>query len=189
MSNKQFSMILAIGAFLFGTSVSAYVLLSPERTWANPPTYIIDDRGQATITDSDGGVSATVDAINASTSWNGAGSGTVVTAVAGDVSGFTLGDNIPMLNFEDPTGQCDGTCLAATFTGFCALASVLACFFCCAWARLSSQATTQSGVVALGTSAGELAAMSRRPSACLQGNLRLGQLHLDARSASATWVW
>ena len=23
-----------------------------------------------------------------------------------------------MLNFEDPTGQCDGSCLAATFTGF-----------------------------------------------------------------------
>jgi hypothetical protein len=118
MTFKKSLMILAAGAAFISTSVSAYVLLSPERTWSSAPTYIIDNRGQATITDNDGGLSATINAINANSAWNGAGSGTVITAVAGNVSSFTLGDNVPMLNFEDPTGQCDGTCLAATFTGF-----------------------------------------------------------------------
>lgn len=98
--------------------VSGYVLLNPRRTWADTPTYIVDDRGQATVTDNDGGLSNTIAAITSNNAWNGAGAGTVINAVAGDISGFTLGDGVPMLNFEDPTGQCDSTCLAATFTGF-----------------------------------------------------------------------
>lgn len=117
MTSKKTIAFTVLGLMLAGV-VSAYVLLNPRRTWANPPTYIIDDRGQASITDSDGGLSNTIAAITSNDAWNGAGAGTVVNAVAGDISGFTLGDGIPMLNFEDPTGQCDGTCLAATFTGF-----------------------------------------------------------------------
>lgn len=116
-TTRVFQLFIAC-AVLASTSVSAFVLLNPERTWSSAPTYIIDDRGQATITDNDGGLSATINAINSNDAWNGAGAGTVVNAVAGDVSNFSLGDNIPMLNFEDPTGQCDGSCLAATFTGF-----------------------------------------------------------------------
>lgn len=118
MTRKNTLALFAAATILFTTSVSAFVLLNPERTWSSPPTYIIDDRGQSSITDNDGGLSATINAINSNSAWNGAGSGNVVTAVAGDVSNFSLGDNVPMLNFEDPTGQCDGTCLAATFTGF-----------------------------------------------------------------------
>jgi hypothetical protein len=51
-------------------------------------------------------------------SWNGAGSGTVVTAVKGSVANFQLGDGNVMLNFSDPIHACNGSCLAATFTGF-----------------------------------------------------------------------
>jgi hypothetical protein len=55
---------------------------------------------------------------NSSVGWNSAGSGTVITASKGSVSGFSLGDGVPMLNFRDPQGACSGNCLAATFTGY-----------------------------------------------------------------------
>ena len=102
-------------ALLVSSLVSAYVLFSPEMTWESPPTYTVDDRGQSSITDSDGGITATVDAIMSGSAWNGAGAGPVVNAQAGPVSGWELGDGIPMLNFRDPTGQCTDSCLAATF--------------------------------------------------------------------------
>lgn len=117
MKKTQTVSFLVLGLMLAGI-VSGYVLLNPRRTWDSPPTYIIDDRGQASIDQPDGGLSNTINAINSNQAWNGAGAGTVVNAVAGDISGFQLGDGIPMLNFEDPTGACDGTCLAATFTGY-----------------------------------------------------------------------
>ena len=108
------------GCVLLASSlVSAYVLLNPERTWSEAPTYIVDNRGLASITDGDGGVSATVNAIISNDAWNRTGAtGPVAYAEPGSVAGWQLGDGIPMLNFEDPTGQCTGSCLAATFTGF-----------------------------------------------------------------------
>jgi hypothetical protein len=114
-----FNLSLAVlaGLVLIG-SVSAFVLLSPERTWDSAPTYIVDDRGLASITDGDGGVSATVNAITSNQAWNGAGAGTVIHAQAGSVADYQLGDGIPMLNFGDPIHACNGNCLAATFTGF-----------------------------------------------------------------------
>ncbi|REJ80731.1 MAG: hypothetical protein DWQ36_10840 [Acidobacteria bacterium] len=110
--------VLLVLVLLTAGAVSGYVLLNPRRTWEQTPTYIIDDRGQASISDNDGGLGATIAAITSNDAWNGAGAGTVIEATAGSVAGFTLGDNVPMLNFEDPTGACDGSCLAATFTGF-----------------------------------------------------------------------
>lgn len=115
MSQKRKIFSLVAGLTLFAGALSAYVLLNPRRTWSSPPTYIVDDRGQASVNDNDGGLAETIAAIDA---WNGTEAGTVIDAQAGDVSDFTLGDNVPMLNFEDPTGQCTGSCLAATFTGF-----------------------------------------------------------------------
>ena len=118
--NKKGMRIYLLGSYalLMSGVVSAYVLLSPERSWENTPTYMVDDRGQATVTDNDGGLTATINAITSNQAWNGAGSGTVVNASAGSMASFRLGDDTPMLNFEDPTGQCSGNCLAATFTGF-----------------------------------------------------------------------
>jgi len=114
---KKLTLLLAV-FLLASTSVSAFVLLSPPRTWDNPPNYIVDNRGQATVADFDGGITATINAIVSNSAWNGSGSGTLVTAVSGSVANFQLGDGIPMLNFTDPINACNGTCLAATFTGF-----------------------------------------------------------------------
>ena len=100
------------------SSASAYVLLSPRRSWASAPLVIVDNRGNSTITDSDGGATATRNAITSTQAWNGSGSGTVVNAVIGSVAAWQLGDGVPMLNFRDPQRACKGTCLAATFTGF-----------------------------------------------------------------------
>lgn len=90
-----------------------FVLLSPARTWDWSPTYVVDNRGLPSINDGDGGVTRTVNALTSTQAWNIA-----CLAVAGSVSGFTLGDGIPMLNFRDPLNVCTGSCLAATFTGF-----------------------------------------------------------------------
>ena len=115
MKNSNRIAFFLVLTLLAASAASAYVLLSPRRTWLSPPNIIVDNRGQSTITDGDGGATRTVNAI---TAWNGAGSGTVVTAVKGSVAGWSLGDGIPMLNFTDPQHACNGSCLAATFTGF-----------------------------------------------------------------------
>lgn len=98
----------------------AYVLLSPRRTWDAAPTYRVDNRGQASITSTDKGRNATRNAITSTAAWNGAPTerNPVVNATVTSISGFRLGDGIPMLNFTDPTGACNGNCLAATFTGY-----------------------------------------------------------------------
>jgi hypothetical protein len=118
MKNSAKILLVLVAGLLIGTSASAFVLLSPARTWDSPPTYTVDNRGISSIADGSGGVTATVNAINSTAAWNGSGVGTVVNAVAGSVAGFSLGDGNPMLNFTDPQGVCSGNCLAATFTGF-----------------------------------------------------------------------
>lgn len=109
---------LVVLACLVAGSLSAYVLLSPRRTWDSDPNIRVDNRGENTVGDGDLGRTRTRNAIVSSSAWNGAGSGTVVNATVTSISGFRLGDGIPMLNFSDPTGACGGNCLAATFTGY-----------------------------------------------------------------------
>jgi Matrixin len=113
----SFATLTVLGCLTAGT-LSAYVLLSPRRTWTHDPNVIVDNRGLSSITDGDLGRGRTRTAITASAAWNGAGSGTLLNATVGSVSGFRLGDGIPMLNFTDPQRACTGNCLAATFTGF-----------------------------------------------------------------------
>jgi len=108
---------LTLFATLVAGSASAFVLLSPARTWDCAPNIIVDNRGQSSITDSDGGVAATVAAITSNQAWNGAVNG-VLTAQAGSMSSYALGDGVPMLNFQDPINACKGSCLAATFIGY-----------------------------------------------------------------------
>jgi hypothetical protein len=92
--------------------------LTPHRTWNCPPNYIVDDRGINNIADGDKGVARTVNAITSADAWNGAGSGTILKAVKGSVAGFTLGDGVPMINFQDPLSVCTGSCIAASFSGY-----------------------------------------------------------------------
>lgn len=108
-------LVFALLTVLVVSSASAYVLLSPRRTWDGAPNVIVDNRGQSSIADVDGGATLTVGAI---TAWNGAGTGTRLTATKGSVASWRLGDGIPMLNFRDPQRACKGSCLAATFTGY-----------------------------------------------------------------------
>jgi hypothetical protein len=118
MNKKTLVGPVVAAALLTSTAASAFVLLNPARTWSSAPNYIVDNRGLSSVTDGNGGVSRTVTAIQSASAWNGAGSGTLVTASSGSVAGFSLGDGVPMLNFRDPIGACTGGCLAATFTGF-----------------------------------------------------------------------
>lgn len=111
--------LVAAAGVIAAASLSAYVLLSPARTWDSAPNYIVDNRGLSSVNDGDGGATRVVNAINnSSVGWNSAGAGTVVTASKGSMSGFSLGDGTPMLNFQDPQNACTGNCLAATFTGY-----------------------------------------------------------------------
>lgn len=110
--------IALVAGLLVATGLTAYVLLDPPRTWDSTANYVVDQNGSDSVTDGDGGVSAVVNAINSNQSWNGAGSGTVINASAGNTNNFTLGDGIPMLRFDDPVRVCNGSCLAATFTGY-----------------------------------------------------------------------
>src|ERR1044071_1017531 len=114
---RRLALSVILGLLVAG-SLSAYVLLSPLRWWTTPPTLIVDNRGQSTITDSDHGVSRTIAAITSNQAWNGAGSGNLLNAVAGPVASWQLGDGTPMLSFQDPVNGCKGTCLAATYTGY-----------------------------------------------------------------------
>jgi hypothetical protein len=118
MNRKSSIPVFIVLGGLIVSSASAYVLLSPRRSWPSAPTITVDNRGNATVTDIDGGATAVVAAINANVSWNGAGTGTRATAVKGSVANFQLGDGNVMLNFGDPIHACNGSCLAATFTGF-----------------------------------------------------------------------
>lgn len=121
MTKTRVTKILALTAALVlvaTAAASAYVLLSPRRTWDSAPTYIVDTRGLPDVNDGDGGVTRVRNAIVSSAAWNGSGAGTVINATTGSMGSFSLGDGVPMLNFRDPQGACSGSCLAATFTGF-----------------------------------------------------------------------
>ena len=109
---------LTVLGCLAASSLFAYVLLSPRRTWDSPPNLIVDSRGLSSITDGDLGRTRIRNAIVSTSAWNGAGTGTRINATVGSVSGWTLGDGRPMLNFSDPISACTGSCLAATFTGY-----------------------------------------------------------------------
>jgi hypothetical protein len=112
---------LALGliVLLIAGNATGYVLLSPNRTWDCPPTYIVDQTGIASITDGDGGVSKVIAAItsvsSASDAWNDAGAARVVYARKGSTANFVLGDGVPMIKFDDPFDECTFPCLAATY--------------------------------------------------------------------------
>lgn len=114
---KKIAIVTVLACMVAG-SLSAYVLLSPRRTWDGVPNVIVDNRGWSSVSDGDLGRTRTRNAIVSSSAWNGAGSGTRVNATVGSVSSWRLGDGVPMLNSRDPQGVCTGSCLAATFTGY-----------------------------------------------------------------------
>ncbi len=90
-------------------SAYGYVLLSPRRRWSTTPisvrTYYI---GNNTITDSDKGVTAVVNAIRV---WGIISSSSTTSSAVRGSAPATI-----MLNSNG--GVCSGSCLAATLTGY-----------------------------------------------------------------------
>jgi hypothetical protein len=109
---KQTILALAIATILvvaIADSASAYVLLSPRRTWASTPVNVpVYNVGNKTITDGDGGVTAVVGAIKA---WGVVSSNSTSQAAVRGSAPATI-----MLNTNGRI--CNGSCLAATLTGY-----------------------------------------------------------------------
>ncbi len=130
MKLSSYTTFLAVIGFvvLTSTSVYTYMLIQPTRHWQSTPVDVcVVGPGHASITanDSDGGITATLQALNGNhpnlsgTGWNGVESvGTVVNAIS-CTTPWKLGDGIPTLAFNQMIkGTCTGSCLAATFTGY-----------------------------------------------------------------------
>ncbi len=126
---------VGLGVVILGPTVAyTYTLLQPTRHWPSIPVQVcVTSPGHVSITqaDPDGGVTATIQALNgnhpqlAGTGWNGTTAGTVVNAMSCG-NRWTLGDGIPTIAFtEKIKGSCAGSCLAATFTGFYSCTSPL----------------------------------------------------------------
>jgi len=116
---KRIQIVAASTVLVLVTSAAfGYALLNPPRKWFSTPKNVrVDSRGIASVTDSDGGVTAS---LNAVTKWNNAPGGpnlNIVTSSTATVS-YTQGDGISDIIFADPLGICKGTCLAATLTGY-----------------------------------------------------------------------
>jgi hypothetical protein len=109
---KQTILSIVISTIIIVASAEpalAYVLLSPRRRWATTPVTVrVYTTGNSTITDGDGGVTATVNAIRV---WGMVSSSTTSSAAVRGSAPATI-----MLNTNG--GVCTGTCLAATLTGY-----------------------------------------------------------------------
>lgn len=125
MTTKTRLTILAACAALLPATAFTFVLLSPPRHWAATPVQIcVKGPGHVSVADADRGVTATIQAINDTSSllagmgWNLTSSGQVTNAYACS-SPWVLGDGNPTIAFNEMIGgTCGGSCLAATFTGY-----------------------------------------------------------------------
>jgi len=100
-------------------TVSAYTLLSPQRSWATFPVSVkVTTTGHSNVKspDPDGGVTAVVNALNSSAGWNSAVPGLVSSTTTGSTP--VLGDGQSTVYFKDPYNYCKGSCLAVTLTGY-----------------------------------------------------------------------
>ena len=87
----------------------AYTLLSPTRRWKTTPiTVLVNNTGNASITDSDHGVTAVVGAIKA---WN-------IISSSSTSSSAVRGTAPAIIMLHTNGNICTGSCLAATLTGY-----------------------------------------------------------------------
>lgn len=106
---KTILVLAVLTALVVASSAQAYVLLSPKRTWASTPVTVeVNNTGNSTIADGDGGVGQTASAIGA---WSN---------VRSQVTGAraTRGDGTPTIELDANGHICTGSCLAATLTGY-----------------------------------------------------------------------
>jgi Matrixin len=101
--------VATVAVVMAAEPMMAYTLLSPARSWATTPVPVrVYTTGNSTITDGDGGVTATANAIRA---WAVVGTGTTNQAAVRGQAPATI-----MLNTNGRI--CTGSCLAATLTGY-----------------------------------------------------------------------
>ena len=109
---KKQTLALAIVTLIVAASttpVMAYTLLSPRRRWKSTPvTVLVNNTGNATITDSDHGVTAVAGAIKA---WN-------IISSSSTSSSAVRGTPPPIIMLHTNGNICTGSCLAATLTGY-----------------------------------------------------------------------
>jgi hypothetical protein len=110
--NRKNILTLAIATVvvvMVAQSASAYVLLSPRRTWASTPIQVnVNSAGNNSVNDGSGGVAKVVSAIRA---W-----GVVNSASTSQQAVRGTAPAIIMLNTNGHI--CNGSCLAATLTGY-----------------------------------------------------------------------
>ena len=124
---------LVSAALLAPTAAYTYSLLNPPRHWPSIPVSVcVSKTGHKPVADKDGGVSATIDALNntlsllAGTGWNAGRAVGVVRAIP-CTTPWVLGDGNPTIAFDEKIpGTCGGSCLAATFVGYYACDPTLA---------------------------------------------------------------
>lgn len=108
--------VASLTLILIAGTAAAAVLLNPPRRWFPEDlqrNVIVDNRGMASVTDGDNGISAARSAV---TAWNGSGANVVSSSTG--APNIALGDGQSHLLFDDPLRICKGQCLAATTTGF-----------------------------------------------------------------------
>lgn len=100
------------------SSASAYVLLSPRRTWPGSSVNVRVNHGHVSVADSDQGITAVVNALNSSQAWNGCSNAFTINATKNTGQAWVMGDGIPTVSLRREAGGCNGSCLAATYIGF-----------------------------------------------------------------------
>jgi len=101
--------IVAMTVIASTTPVMAYTLLSPTRRWKTTPiTVRVNNTGNSTITDGDGGVTAVVNAIK---TWN-------IISASSTSSSAVRGSAPAIIMLHTNGNICTGSCLAATLTGY-----------------------------------------------------------------------
>ena len=125
MRRQLLTVGLVSATLLVPAAAYTYTLLSPPRHWPSIPVHVcVSTTGHKSIDDGDGGVTATIDALNnahsrlAGTGWNVTPAGGVVEAIP-CTNRWVLGDGTPTIAFDEKIrGTCGGSCLAATFVGY-----------------------------------------------------------------------
>lgn len=112
--------IIAVVVTLMPAAAYTYTLLSPLRHWTSlPVTICVKTPGHVSIADGDGGVAATIGAINSQDAWNGTIRGVVDATNDCATQAWQLGDGQPTIALgEVVKGACSGSCLAVTFVGY-----------------------------------------------------------------------
>lgn len=107
--NKLFILLLIV---VISIGLSGYTLIATSGWQQLPVITIVDYLGIPSVEDSDGGVTATVNALNSPRGWNAAYSGIIKASPGRAV--VRQGDGIYTIDFHSDSGVCTGGCVGVT---------------------------------------------------------------------------